>query len=126
MLIIRNEQMQVFKQEMRRRFEESMLLHIADRYPIEYERICSNGKGEEEIRSYIKQGILDAASFGIESELGVCLYIELMVQLGPGFHDHEDMFWIREILKDTGLSGNAKVECIHRHLPDMRPAGKIM
>ena len=101
MLIIRQDQMDILRQEARKGFENRMLAHLT-RY---FSEACAR-MGEGETRDLIRYGIERANHYGIEAERDVCKYIDVMVVLGRDFDVDETFPWAAEILTDDTLQDN--------------------
>lgn len=98
MLIIRKQQMDAFADEMLNRFNAQILHHVRSFFPEQ----C-NILGEEGIKEAIRYGIDRAASYGIEIERDVCLYIDLMFAFGRDFDKDPELPWSGEILSDEAM-----------------------
>ncbi|MDC3960493.1 hypothetical protein [Polyangium jinanense] len=99
MLKIKQLQMHALADAETRDFEQRVLAHL---------RRCSPGKTEarsdEELRALIRDGLALAESYGILSERGVCLYIDLMVRFGEDFDRAPGLRWITQYLSDTSIT----------------------
>ena len=62
MLIIRENQMKVFADAMRRSFEDRMVKHLRDVFPETVESLGAHASDDGPIREWIRQGITAAAS----------------------------------------------------------------
>lgn len=77
---IRPEQMAVFAQNEREKFQDWIVEHLRRFFPEQCE-----AAGEQEVRRIVLEGIERAAGYGIKSRKGVCKYIDLIVLLGRDF-----------------------------------------
>ena len=79
-MTIRREQMLVFEESERRKYQDWMVDHLRRFFP----KQCA-AAGEQGLRRIVLDGIERAAGHGIKSRAGVCKYIDLMVLLGREF-----------------------------------------
>ena len=116
MLKIRPEQVAVFEDHQREKFETRTVAHLREIFPAE---TAEAEGGEEEIRGWIRAGVERAESFGITRERDVTLFIDLDVGISAEFEKRRDMAWAREILEDE-LPGTTKIDLIYELLPRKR------
>ncbi|WP_295444525.1 hypothetical protein [uncultured Thiodictyon sp.] len=95
MLIIRQEQMEVFDAAAWRAFEDQMVAHLADFRPL----LCQS-IGQEQMRRVIRRGIESARGYGFDRRGPMRLYLELMLVLGSAFDTDPQYPWAGEILKE--------------------------
>jgi hypothetical protein len=95
MLVIRKEQMDVFRVAAARAFEGEMVVHLAAFSPPLVEAV-----GEEPLRKAVRLGMERAASHGFNHRGPVRLYLELMLLLGSHFDTDPQCPWATEILAD--------------------------
>jgi hypothetical protein len=93
MLVIRPEQMEVFKQAALRNFETEMVAHLGEFSPPLFKAV-----GEEQMRQAIQLGIGRADSYGFTFRGPVRLYLELMLLFGSHFDTDMQYPWAAEIL----------------------------
>ena len=93
MLVIRPEQMEVFKEAALRSFESEMVAHLAEFSPPLFKAI-----GEEQMRKAIQFGIDRAGSYGFDFRGPVRLYLELMLLFGSHFDTDPQYPWAAAIL----------------------------
>ena len=106
MLIIRKEQEKEFARIALRRFEESMVSHVKENWPEEYNKL-----GEEAVRESILKGVTNAGKYGIETEHDIARYVSVMYALGHDFDTDDTRFpWAAEILMDSELNGREKMD----------------
>jgi hypothetical protein len=106
MLKISRQQMDSFRAAAARAFEERMVAHLAERFPLR-----SASLGEPELLRVIQKGLGSAALHGIVKEKDVCRLIELMYALGEGASATPDDSWVAEILdKATPANFSARLE----------------
>lgn len=73
-------------------------------------------KSEPALRALIEGGIAQAASYGIEGEREVGLFIFLACDFGLGFEKQKDKRWIQRILLDKSFDGQEKMDVIYKRL----------
>lgn len=95
MLVIRAEQMDVFKKTALQSFEDEMVEHLAQFSPPLYKVV-----GEEQMRKVIQLGMNQAAQYGFTFRGPVRLYLELMLLFGSYFDTDPQYPWAAEILID--------------------------
>lgn len=93
MLVIREEQMDLFRQSALRRFEEEMLIHLAEFSPPLFKAV-----GEAPMREVIRFGMSRAERHGFSFRGPVQLYLELMLLFGSHFDSDPQYPWAGEIL----------------------------
>lgn len=94
-LVIRAEQMQVFKEAALRAFEDDMVGHCAAFSPLLFSAI-----GDQQIRMAIRSGIARANSYGFTCYGPVRLYLELMLLFGSHFDTDPQYPWAAEFLSN--------------------------
>lgn len=103
-MLIRQQQMAELGQVMQRRFEQKMLLHLRTNFQSQI-----GDWSEERALGLIRQGIAEAAAYGVNAERDVARYIEFLAIYGPAFHS---LSWAAEILATPGLDGGEKMDRI--------------
>ncbi len=124
MLIIRREQMEVLGAYMRQSFEDRMVRHLAQSFPVQFKKLVPSPGGEEGVRALIRRGIENAASYDITSERDVGRFIEVMVAVHPQFDALKELDWARQILGENSLMSRAKMDLIYQRLRDELPGFK--
>ncbi|APR79316.1 Hypothetical protein A7982_04663 [Minicystis rosea] len=97
MLTIRRHQSALFVQIAIDRFVGALVAHFREHLPRHFEAL-----GEDGTRSAIRYGIGRARSYGIESESGVRVFIQMMFVFGPGFDTHPKLPWASRCLTAEG------------------------
>ena len=102
MFVIRRTQVAAFSKAAFDDFEDRMLVHLRSLFPEETARMS-----EPELRSMIALGVKRAALWGLTREYDVCLYLHVMLALGPRFDEAPELTFAREILsRDRDPSSN--------------------
>lgn len=112
-MIVRKGQMSAFEEQMRKGFEDRMVVHLNKFFPEKTRRMK-----EEELRASIREGVEKADGYFVTREVDVARFIDLKFALAPDFDELEEMSWAREILDDHSISGQDKIERIYEELPD--------
>jgi hypothetical protein len=113
MLIVRKEQVAVFRADAQRRFAERMRAYIAEEHPRRYEAL-----GEEGTKQLVQKGIETAAQYGIDAEGPTAVLIELMVSFGEKLERSPDRAWAEKILANPSLPDQVKVSAVRERLTE--------
>lgn len=109
MLIIRKEQITAFERIDPPGFEREMAMHIREHFPKHVDVL-----GEETILKVIRQGCERAKERGFTTRHEVCLFIDMSIILGHGFHNDPQLPWAKEILNDASSSDpTARIERLY-------------
>lgn len=123
MLVIRSEQIAVFKDHMAKSFENHMIMHVKKYFSDDCELL-----GQEKVREVIAYGLNRAESYGMVLEYDVSRYINLMFTFGRDYDVDPDCPWTAGILGNNRLSGPAKMDDLYeeaeRHIPEAISIGK--
>lgn len=84
-MIIRSEQMDQMRRLLVERFENRMVEHLQRCFPRKCAALTESG-----VRAEIRHGIQKARDYGLENELEVCKYINLMFIFGRDFDIQEE------------------------------------
>ena len=95
MLVMRKEQMEVFRAAAQRAFENAMVAHLVEFSPFLFQAV-----GEESFRVTVTQGMAQAAAYGFDQRGPVRLYLELMLLFGHRFDTDPQYPWAAAILTD--------------------------
>ena len=95
MLVIRPEQMQVFRGQSLRTFEDEMLAHLR-----QVSETIVRVTGDDQIRLAIRLGFARAASYGFTLRGPVRLYIEMMLLFGSYFDTDLQYSWAGATLRE--------------------------
>lgn len=99
-MLIRQSQIDVFSRVEVRRFEDWMVAHLREFFPLQ----CAT-LDEGELRECTRSGIASAARYGIRTKRDVCKFIDLMIVLGEDFDSSEPANWASIILSRPGDPG---------------------
>ena len=104
MLIIRESQMQVFRDQQIQQFANDRLSDLADRFPGRFTEL-----GEAGTMALVRSGVTKAFSFGIVGEAHVECVIDLMMRYGADFELLEELSFAVEPLHDATLPADARI-----------------
>jgi hypothetical protein len=107
MLVIREEQMEVLREYMRRRFEDRMVAHFREFWTEECDAM-----GEESVRQMIRKGSERAAAHGITKEYDIARYVNIMFALGPDFETDPATEWAGRVLSDEELGPRPRMDLL--------------
>ncbi|WP_437674143.1 hypothetical protein [Sorangium sp. So ce131] len=107
MLVIRKEQVAVFRAESQRRFAARMRAYIAEEHPDRYRTL-----GDDGTAVLVEKGIEKAARHGIDAEGPTAVLIELMLEFGERLERSPDRAWAEKILASPELPGEVKVAAV--------------
>jgi hypothetical protein len=96
MLIIRREQRQAFREEVRRRFVERVLRRLRQHFPEKFAAV-----GEDAAKSITREGIDCAKTHNITIERDVFRFIALMFLFGTDFYRTQP--WAKNTFDDLGI-----------------------
>ncbi len=120
MLVVRDRQVELMRESMLLRFEDTMLESLTAEYP---QKIP--GMGTPAVRELIRKGIAFANAHGIVSEGGVSAVVGLIVQFGEGFENSPDRSWAMRVLTHPTAPGPLKVELLISRLAG-RAEGRVV
>lgn len=75
-----------------------LLAHVRRCFPEE-----AAGRNDEELRAAIGQALERARSWGFETDLHLCQFVDLSVVLGGGFDVDPRFPWAGEVLRDPAI-----------------------
>ena len=107
MLHIRPEQMDAFKDDILRKFEDRMAMHLRSQFPEQTQQM-----EEPELRQMINNGTFRARKYKVTLEPDVCRYLECMVLHGVDFDTNPKTSWAGNILRNKSMSGRDKMNRI--------------
>jgi len=108
MLKIRKEQYEELAKVSLKSFEDSMIEHIKEFFPEQYEI-----SGEPAVRRLIQYGVEQAENYEFITQRDVCLYINTMIMLGGNFDTDLQLPWAAEILKDEAITDSvARIDAL--------------
>jgi hypothetical protein len=94
-------------------FAERMVPHLFETFPEEADAL-----GEAGIRALIRLGIERAARHHLLQEYDVCLYLHVMLALGPRFDDDPALSWARAALEEADFTASIRIEKLHDRVFD--------
>jgi hypothetical protein len=118
LLLIRNEQMDVFRRQAIARFQDRMSAHLVATFPARYQSMP-----ERDIQEFIRRGVKKGDRCEVKTEDAVRILLEMMTTFGEEFERSPDPTWIHEILAHPRLPGSLKVELIQDRFDDLIRGG---
>src|SRR5258708_318652 len=104
MLAIRPEQMAAFSTSLRKRFEADMAVHLETFFHAS----CA-AMNRVELAAFIRRTVDKALTYRIERERDVCKFLDVAMELGPDFDRDPRHPWAQQILTDSSLAGQEKI-----------------
>ncbi len=118
MMRIRAKQVQVFREEARRKFVESMTEHAFAFQP----QLCGT-LGREAVRPIIARWVEQADAIGFDERGQAKLFVELALLFGSGFLDDPQLPWVHNTLADPSLIyPREKAQALHERANDYMAA----
>jgi len=93
LLVIRDDQMQVFAAAELHQFEKQMTAAVMRRFPAK-----TRAAGPEVVTKLVRHGITRAAAYGIRAKRDVAQYITLCMRFGRNFDKDPRLPWAARIL----------------------------
>jgi len=110
LLILQQEQLDLFARIEMERFESRVIAHLRQYYT---ERMA--GIADPTAREFVRFCVRRAARYGIERERDIVLFIDVSIALGQRFDEQPQHRWALDILTDEFLtSPTVRVEALHR------------
>lgn len=107
MLIIRNEQLEVFRQYALVQFINNMAQYLRVTYSQQ-----TSSLSEAELQSEIRAGIKHAAKYNVRFQYDVQQFLSQRMEFGADFDTKPETAWMAEILNDEGLSPTEKMDAL--------------
>ena len=98
MLIIREEQMNLFERTALDRYKRGLVPHIREHFPKH-----AGYLGDDGLIEVIEPGIARAGEYGFESQRDLCLFVDLTIMLGAGFDTDPLLPWAAGVLHDLEI-----------------------
>lgn len=111
MLIIRNCQLDIFRDQAIDLFVARMVVRIAEQYPARFAQL-----GESGVRNLVGSTIDHGRELGIVTSGAVTVLIDLVVQFGEGLAMSPDRAWAMKLLAHPSLPDYIKVDIVRERL----------
>jgi hypothetical protein len=120
MLKIPSTQKQAFRKRELQGFEDRMIAHLGVLFPAYCETL-----GEPAVRRLVQLGVERAARYGLVTERGACIYVDVMFAFGRDFDGDPGLPWARAVLVDRAIDGpllrvDALFDAALEHLDEAR------
>jgi len=113
MLVIRDVQNQALAQHRQQQFIQEMIENLQHSYA---DHLLLQKIDEDNIKDFVTSGIQHARNYEIRSRSNVKLFLECMAEFGEIFYADESLDWCVEIMCDSTLSGEEKMDAIDESL----------
>jgi hypothetical protein len=113
MLKIRKDQMAVMDQLALKHFEDQTAEELKQSFP-KHARLL----GEEKLRQRVREGFARARVYGLSSQNGLRLFVELTFLLGNAFDTDPQVSWAAQILSDSAAEEATRVERLYQKTTD--------
>ena len=114
-LVIRDQQMDAFRRDRERQFENRALDHLRRNLP----RNTTAQLGEDALRSSIRKAITKGRVYEITEEYDFLRYLNLMHALGSEFDTDPRYPWAAGILNNEKLTARRKLDMLTARAMDM-------
>ncbi len=114
MLTIRREQERLLESVARESWAERMADSVVKNYPRQFEAM-----ERAEVCNFIFRAIEKGSTNHVETEGGVAVLIDLMVQFGEKFENSRDKAWADEILAHATLPPEVKLPLLYRRMTQL-------
>lgn len=116
MLKISKAQMEGFRRASAQSFESRMVEYLKGVFPDVY-----SSMGDAGARELIQHGMAKAEHYDIASELHICLYVCLMIELGRDFDVDPAIPWAGEMLNDRLVhEPSMRLDMLYDHVAERR------
>jgi hypothetical protein len=102
MLTIRNAQLKAFGPDLERAFMARAVRHLGEAFS---DKCAALGPGD--VSRSVESGMRKARGYGLESEVDILRYLNLMYTFGFEF---DVLPWAKGVLADMGISADAKMD----------------
>jgi hypothetical protein len=113
-LLIRTQQMNVFRQRASQLMEDGLVAHFLRHYP----RESRQAGGPSEMRNLVQQGIQRARTYQLETQHQIGFYTALMIMLGGDFDHDPQLSWAAEQLADDSAGPSDRIQYLFRSAVD--------
>ena len=109
MLMIKNKQMEVFKQHAKDIFKKNVFNHLRSVFPEETLLVS-----DEKLEYLINIGIINSQKYEISMEWDIRRYLECCILYGWNFDTDPNYQWAINILNDKDFDGKTKMDKIEQ------------
>jgi hypothetical protein len=108
MLVIRNAQMDAFREASTQSQLDEIIRHLSSKYP-DHSRAIG---GESALRDFVQRGLRTASTYGVDSPESTAALLELLIQFGEDFAHSPVREWSLTMLRHPVLAGDLKVDAV--------------
>jgi len=120
MLVIREDQIEAFRQQNVERLIACTISYIRTEHPTHYARLGADGT-----RAFVERCIAAARRFGIDTDGATAVVTELWLIYGETLERAPDREWARNILAHKELPGYIKAETLQNRISE-RMGGRVL
>lgn len=107
-MIIQKKQLNVFKIDALKKFEDDMVVHIKEFFPNHFISMK-----EQVTRNTVQYAFVKAQKYGFKTQRNVCLYLNTMLVLGSNFDTDPQYPWAIELLHEKEMKNpNVRIDKI--------------
>jgi hypothetical protein len=114
MLVIRAEQWRFFERSSEEAWVARISRYITRTYPRSFDAM-----GEDGTRAFIRRAIAKGRANHVETQGGIGVLLELMIQFGEDFQYSRDKVWAHEMLAHPTLPAQLKLTLMHRRMTEL-------
>ena len=103
--------MEIFAGHQLQRDAKSMVQTLRMEYPD-----AANEYNDSELLVLVLEGMKRAQSYNISDKGDVARFVGLMLEFGHDFDTSQEMSWTGNILKDTEIEGDDKMQALDDHI----------
>ncbi len=111
MLTIRSAQLQALERDARERYVDRMVDSVAKDYPRQFEAMGATGT-----RDLVVHAIEKGRKNHVETEGGVAVLLQLMIEFGEDFENSPDKAWADEVLAHPKLPAQLKARLMRERM----------
>jgi hypothetical protein len=120
MLTIREEQMSVLRMAAYDFYVDRMVRQIAVDYPAQFHRM-----GADAAREFVIRAIQNGSRNHVETEGGVAILIQLMIEFGERFENSPDKAWALDMLSHSTMPAQLKLKLMRERMT-MLSQGRVV
>lgn len=107
-MVIRDRQMVELGQSAQGAFEQRLLSHIQENFPVHWREV-----GPERLREVIHLGMANAAKYGLQSQREIYLFVSLMLYFGSSFDTDFQLPWADGLTNSSEPDPFARIDATY-------------
>lgn len=104
-MLIRTRQMDAFKQDLDKRFEQKAMEKMREYWAVDCEQLS-----DDELLPLVREGIATARSYELEDDNSILNFLNFRFGISHDFPEAEEHYWAKAILSDKSLSSEEKID----------------